>query len=424
MGLLIKGGRVIDPGSGLDGNFDILIEEGKIGEIIPQGKTHKPGKHEIYEAKGKIVTPGLIDIHVHLREPGHEYKETIESGSEAAARGGFTSICCMPNTIPPNDSAAVTELILRKARAEARVNVFPIGAISKGLEGKAIAEYGDLKEAGIVALSDDGHPVASSQLMRRAMEYARAFGLTVIDHCEDPLLSAGGVVNEGLISTLTGLKGIPAAAEESIVARDILLAELTAARLHIAHVSTAGSIRMIREARARGIHVTAEVTPNHFTLTEESVRNYDTNAKVNPPLRTKADVEALKEGLAEGTIEVIASDHAPHSPAEKELEFDLAAFGISGLEVSLPLSLKLVRDKVLSLKDLVAKMTTGPAKVLGLRKGTLAVGSDADVSIIDIDREWTADVRNFRSKGKNSPFNGSPMKGSAEVIVGGKPVKI
>ncbi len=432
MGLLISGGRVIDPQSGQDGPCDLLIEKGKIAEIIPQrpsgprrkGGRPTPGNHEIYDAKGKIIVPGLIDIHVHLREPGQEYKETIKTGSEAAAKGGFTSICCMPNTVPPNDCAAVTEFIVRKAKSEAKVNVFPIGAISQGLEGKLIAEYGDLKEAGAVALSDDGHPVVSGQLMRRAMEYSRVFGLTIIDHCEDLLLSAGGVAHEGLISTIVGLRGIPAAAEEAIVIRDILLAELTGARLHIAHVSTAGSVRMLREAKARGIPVTAEVTPHHFTLTEEAVKGYDTNAKVNPPLRTKADVEAVKEGLADGTIDVIASDHAPHSSEDKEVEFDLAAFGISGLELALPLSLNLVRNKVLSLTDLVAKMTMGPAQTLGLRKGSLTVGSDADITIIDINKEWTVDIKDFRSKGKNSPFQGWTMKGYAEVIVGGKPVRL
>lgn len=426
MGLFITGGRVVDPGTGLDGFWDILVVDGKISEIIPQGEKHpSAGPHEIYDAKGKIVAPGFIDIHVHLREPGQEYKETIKSGSEAAARGGFTTVCCMPNTTPPNDCAAVTKFILHKAGSEAVVNVLPIGAVSQGLGGKAMAEYGDLAEAGVVALSDDGHPVVSSQLMRLAMEYSRAFGLTIIDHCEDPLLSAGGVVHEGMISTLTGLKGIPAAAEEAVVARDILLSGLTGARLHIAHVSTAGSVRMIREAKARGISVTAEVTPHHFTLTEDAVRNYDTRAKVNPPLRTQVDVAALKEGLADGTLDAIASDHAPHSLAEKEVEFDMAAFGISGLEVALPLSLNLVRDEVLSLPDLIARMTSGPARVLGLRhKGTLAVGSDADITILNLNREWTVDVREFRSRGKNTPFQGWTMKGCADVIVGGKPVRL
>lgn len=416
MRILIKGGRVIDPETNLDQTADILIENGKISKI---GKIQdsRLKNSKVINVKGKIVVPGLIDMHVHLREPGHEYKETIKTGTESARAGGFTSVCCMPNTNPPNDMRAVTEFILDKARKEGSVNVYPIGAISKGLKGEELAEMGDLAEAGCVAFSDDGQAVMNSELMRRALEYAKALSSPIISHCEDINLSKGGVMNEGLVATELGLHGIPKAAEEVMVARDILLAEMTGAAIHIAHVSTAGSVRLIREAKARGVNVTAETCPHYFSLTEDEVRGYDTDTKVNPPLRNMEDIKAIKEGLRDGTLDVIATDHAPHDKAEKMVEFDYAPFGIVGLETALPLSLRLVEEGILTMTQLIKKMTINPAKILKLNKGRLKIGSDADITIIDINQKVTVDPTRFRSKGRNTPFKGLSLKGSPIIIM-------
>ncbi|GBD37903.1 Dihydroorotase [bacterium HR37] len=422
MKIIIKGGRIIDPSQEMDTVGNVLIENGVIKGFPSdiRGLEKEPGVRVI-DATGKVVSPGFVDLHVHLREPGFEHKETIRTGCEAAAAGGFTSVVCMPNTNPVNDNASVTEYILLKARTQGMVNVFPVGAITKGQRGEILAEIGEMWEAGCVAVSDDGRPVMNSRVMRHAMEYVKAFGIPVISHAEDINLSANGVMNEGFYSTVLGLRGIPNASEEVMVARDITLAELTGAHLHIAHVSTRGSVRLIRDAKERGIRVTAEATPHHFTLTDKAVLDYDTNAKVNPPLRSEEDVEAIKEGLRDGTIDVIATDHAPHSEDEKKVEFDLAPFGISGLETALPLSLKLVKDGVLTLPELIKKLTLNPARIIGIQKGTLRVGSAADVVVFDTDRVVKVDRYRFRSKGKNTPFHGWELSGCViYTIVGGK----
>ena len=419
--MLIKGGRVIDPETGLDGLLDILIENGKIVSIGTPQSSIINHQSSIINASGKIVTPGLIDMHVHLREPGHEYKETIETGCLSAAHGGFTTICCMPNTDPVNDNQSVTDYILKKARMAGTVRVYPVGAISRGLLGKGLADYGELKAAGVVAVSDDGNPVMNAQLMRRALEYGKGFNLLVIAHCEDRNLTAGGVMNEGITSTRLGLPGIPNAEETVMVARDIALCELTDARLHIAHVSTEGSVRLISEAKARGLLVTAETTPHYFSLTEEAVTGYDTNAKVHPPLRTDRDRDAIRQALADGTIDVIASDHAPHSSIEKDLEFDQAANGMIGLETSLPLSLQLVEAGLISLNDLIARMSINPARILNLAHIGLKPGNPADLTIIDVEKKLTVDPDTFRSKSRNTPFTGRELKGKAVLtMVGGK----
>ncbi|HRS81934.1 MAG TPA: dihydroorotase [Smithellaceae bacterium] len=418
MKLLLKGARVIDPSRSLDAPMDVLVEGGKIAGCKP-GIKAPPGAR-VLELAGMIVTPGLIDMHTHLREPGFEYRETIASGSAAAVAGGFTSIACMPNTRPVNDNRSVTEFILRKAAEANLANVYPIGAISMGSEGRQMTEYWDLKEAGVVALSDDGNPVMDAALMRRAMEYAHSLGLPVIQHCEDKNLSAGGLMNEGYQATLLGLPGIPSIAEDVMVARDILIAEYSGTRIHFAHVSTSGSVRLIRDAKKRGLRVTAETAPHYFTLTDESLRDYDTNYKVSPPLRSDADVSAVKEGLADGTLDVIACDHAPHGRTDKEVEFEYAANGISGLETSLGLSLGLVQEGVLSWPELIAKMSVNPARILNLPKGTLAKGADADITVIHPDLVWRVDPGSFRSLGKNSPFSGRRLQGRAVLsIVGG-----
>jgi dihydroorotase len=412
--VVIKGGRVIDPGH-LDGIYDIYVSEGRITDIVESADDERPteGGGETIPAAGKIVTPGLIDMHVHLREPGYEYKETIATGCLAAARGGFTTVCPMPNTEPVNDRAEVCRFILSQAaKSGVGVRVFPIGAVSRGSAGEELAEYGELKAAGAVAVSDDGHPVSNDLLMRRALEYARGFGLPVISHCEVLGLVAGGVMNEGLMSTRLGLAGIPNAAESVMVQRDIALCELTGASLHIAHVSTRESVWAVREAKRRGLPVTAETAPHFFTLTDEAVGRYDTNAKVNPPLRSAADREAVCEGLADGTIDAIASDHAPHSVLEKEVEFDLAANGISGLETSLGLSLSLVDRELISLNRMVEAMTIAPARILGLESG-LKKGGPADITIIDPHRAWRVKAADFRSRGKNTPFDGWELRGRA-----------
>ncbi|MBD0316754.1 MAG: dihydroorotase [Nitrospiraceae bacterium] len=418
MAILIKGGTVVDPGR-LVGAADVLIDQGRIGAVGPS--LAAPAGATIVDAQGQLVMPGFVDVHVHFREPGFEYKETIQSGSAAAVAGGFTTVCCMPNTNPVNDNQAVTEFILERARLAGLANVLPIGAITKGSEGKELAEIGDLRRSGCVAISDDGRPVMNSLVMRRAMEYALAFDLTVVDHCEDLHLAEGGCMNEGLISTELGLPGIPAAAEDIMVARNLALSELTGARLHLAHISTAGSVRMVREAKARGIHVTAEACPHHFTLTEEVVRGYNTHAKMNPPLRTWGDVQAIKEGLRDGTIDVIATDHAPHATQEKQQDFTEAPFGIVGLETALSLTLGLVEEGVLSLEQAVLKLTGAPAAAFGLKKGTLAVGADADVAIVDPNEQWEVDPGKFRSKSRNTPFVGWKVKGRVKTtLVGGR----
>ncbi|MRR33626.1 dihydroorotase [bacterium] len=418
--VLLKGGRVVDPLGKRDGLFDILIENGSVTEIAPQ--IGNPASHiETIDATGLIVTPGLIDMHVHLRDPGLEYKEDIVTGTRAAAAGGFTSVACMPNTKPVNDNKAVTSYIIGKAKAEGLVNVFPVGSITQGMKGENLAEMGDLKEAGCVAVSDDGKPVSNPELMRRALEYAKGMGIMLISHAEELGLAGDGQMNDGFTATELGLKGIPWVAEDAAVARDVFLAEFTDSPIHIAHVSTKGAVHIIREAKARGVKVTCETAPHYFTLTEDAVRGYDTNAKMNPPLRTAEDVAAIKAGLADGTIDAIATDHAPHHLDEKDLEFTLAFNGIVGLETSLPLSLALVADKVLDLNALVASMSLKPALILGLDRGTLTQGAAADITVIDPDAKWTVEAEKLASKSKNSPFLGMEMKGrAAYTIVGGK----
>ena len=433
MNILIKNGHIIDPSQGIDRVGDILIEDGKIKEVHIQGKEQraKPpptppspsrgeGKGEgesllsesrIIDAFGLIVIPGLIDMHVHLREPGFEYKETIKTGTMAAVKGGFTTVCCMPNTFPVNDNASVTELIIRKAAQEGLCTVFPIGAITKGQKGEELAEIGTMRKEGCIAFSDDGQPLMNSLIMRRALEYSKAFNVPVISHCEDLTLSEGGVMNEGLLSVTLGLSGIPAEAEMIMVYRDISLAELTGGRLHIAHVSTQGSVKLIRDAKKRGINVTAETCPHYFNLTQDAIKDFNTNAKVSPPLRTERDIEAIKEGLRDGTIDIIATDHAPHHKDEKQREFDMAPFGISGLETALSLSLKLVQKGILTINQLIEKMTLNPAKILRIDKGTLKVGSDADIVILDINKEYEVESERFASKGKNTPFEGWVLEG-------------
>ena len=420
MTLLIQGGHVIDPGR-VNGVADVLIENGTISAVGPGLKA--PAGATIFQAKGQLVLPGFVDLHVHFREPGFEYKETIQSGTAAAVAGGFTTVCAMPNTNPVNDNQAVTEFMLERAKAAGNAHLYPIGAITKKSEGKELAEIGDLRRAGCVAISDDGKPVMNSLVMRRAMEYARAFDVPVVDHCEDLHLSEGGCMNEGLVSTELGLPGIPSAAEDVMVARNVSLAELTGARLHLAHISTAGSVRMVREAKARGLKVTAEACPHHFTLTEELTRGYNTHAKMNPPLRTMQDVQAIKEGLRDGTIDVIATDHAPHATQEKQQEFTEAPFGIVGLETALSLTLALVDEGVLTLESAVDKLATAPAKAFSLNAGTLAVGAPADVAIVDPNREWQVDPSRFRSKSRNTPFAGWKVKGRVTTtIVSGRVV--
>ena len=417
--LRIANGMVVDPVGGTMTRCDVLIEDGRIAAIEP-AEMLDAADAKVYDARGCWVVPGLVDMHVHLREPGYEYKETVATGAAAAAAGGFTSIACMANTNPVNDSAAVTRFILEQAAAAKSARVHPIGAVSVGLQGERLAEIGEMRRAGIVAVSDDGMPIMDAGLMRRALEYATLFDLPVIAHEEDACLRGAGVMNEGLTSVRLGLKGSPAAAEELMIARDVALVELTGGRLHVAHVSTAGAVAMIRDARGRGLAVSAEATPHHLLLTEEAVADYDTNAKMAPPLRTQADVEALRAGLADGTIEAIATDHAPHHADEKECEFEKAANGIVGLETALGLGLKLVADGVLDVPTLVARLTTGPARLLGIPAGTLAVGVPADVAVIDPERRWKVAARSFKSKSRNTPFDGWDLTGKAvATFVGG-----
>ncbi len=418
MAILIKSGRVIDPYSKTDSVLDIYIEGGKISKI---GKNLKATAAKVLDAKDKIVLPGLIDMHTHLREPGKENVETILSGSIAAVHGGFTSICCMPNTNPSIDDASTLEFVLEKTK-KAHCNVYPIAAITKARKGEMLSEMAELASLGAVGFSDDGNGVQDSLLMRRAMEYSLMLNVPIISHCEDESLSVGGSMNEGYISTVLGLAGIPKESEEIMVARDLMLAQLTGARLHICHVSTKRSVELIREAKRRGVKVTCEVTPHHFTLTEEVVNTFNTDTKVNPPLRTKEDIKALEKGLKDGTIDVIASDHAPHLSTEKELEYENAPFGMIGLQTTLPLVIKqLVDRKILTLSEAVKKLTINPAQILNLKKGKLKDGEDADLTIFDHKKQWQFKAEDIKSLSKNSPFIGWGFKGKIiTTIVGGK----
>ncbi|MBN2225314.1 MAG: dihydroorotase [Deltaproteobacteria bacterium] len=421
MKMLIEGGTVIDPAAGFEGPADLVIENGKIAGIVKPGAG--PKDSEIITAKGCIICPGLVDIHTHLREPGYEYKETIATGSRAAAAGGVTSMACMANTNPVNDNGSVTEFILKQARAYAVVRVYPIGAVTKGQQGEALAEIGDMREAGAVALSDDGSVVADSDLMRRGLEYAKTFGLCVVTHSEDMSLVGEGVMNEGFVSTELGLPAAPHEAEEIMIFRDVTLAALTGARVHIAHVTTSGGVQIIREAKKRGIAVTAETCPHYITLTDDAVRTFDTNTKVNPPLRTQDDVDAVIEGLADGTIDAVASDHAPHVNDDKEVEFIYAKSGMIGLETLLPLSLALVEQKKLSMSRLIRALTELPAGIISIDAGTLKTGAGADVTVFDPTEEWVYDVSKSLSKSRNTPFAGAAMRGRVKLtVVGGKVV--
>jgi dihydroorotase len=410
--LLLRGGRVIDPSRGLDQVADLLIQDGKIAGLGTGLGT--PDGAEARDLRGAIVAPGLVDLHVHLREPGNEDVETIATGARAAAAGGFTAVCAMPNTDPVTDNQAAVGFIVRQSLRAGSARVHPIGAISVGQKGEQLAEFGELVGAGAVAVSDDGRPVASGHLMRTALEYARTFGIPVADHCEEPTLAHGGVMHEGLVATRLGLKGIPTAAEEIMVARDLLLAELVGGRIHLCHMSTRGSVELIRRAKAGGVQVTAEVTPHHFTLTDHACEGYDTNAKMNPPLREEADVAALRAGFKEGVIDCIASDHAPHAYDAKEAAFDDAPFGIVGLETAFGIAYsELVQGGVVTLPELLARMSTIPARAFRLSGGTLQPGAAADVVVLDVTTPWTVDPARFYSKSRNSPFSGRSLTGRA-----------
>jgi dihydroorotase len=418
MKLLLKGGRVVDPRQNMDSVADVLVENGKIARI-EKDITEEGAR--VIDVSNMLVVPGLIDMHVHLREPGFEYKETIETGSTSAVAGGFSSIACMANTNPVNDNKSVTDFIKRQANLADMANVYPVAALTMDQQGKVLTEFGDLKDSGAVALSDDGNPVMDSGLMRNALEYAHSLDIPVISHCEDSTLSAGGFMNEGFVSTELGLCGIPNIAEDVMVARDIAISAFTKAPVHIAHVSTSGSVGMIREAKRMGINVTAETAPHYFTLTDESLRGFSTDLKMYPPLRDAKDVEAVKEGLKDGTIDAIASDHAPHSSIEKNIEFEYAANGIIGMETSLPLCLKLVEEGILSINGLIEKMSANPSDILKIKKGTLRPGSDADITVVDMNKTWTVDKHKFLSKSRNCPFDGWTLKGKAVItVVNGK----
>ncbi|HVE82881.1 MAG TPA: dihydroorotase [Myxococcales bacterium] len=418
--LLIRGGRVIDPRNGVDGPRDVLLRDGAVAEV---GEKVSDPAAEVLDAAGKWVVPGLIDVHVHLREPGEEGKETVLSGSRAAVAGGFTAVVAMPNTRPPNDSPQVTELVLARARAADLCRVYPAGAISKGLLGEELSEMGELLAAGCVCFTDDGRPVMSAGLMRRALLYARPLGVPVMAHEEDLTLSGHGVMNEGPTAARLGLLPVPRSAEVAMVARDLVLAEEVDGRLHLAHVSCAESVALVREARRRGVRVTCEATPHHFTLTDEAVDGYRTEAKMNPPLRRPEDVAALRQGLADGTIDCIATDHAPHGPLDKELEFDRAANGVVGLETAVPLALELVGAGALSPSRAVALLTDGPARAFGLPGGHLGKGAAADVTVIDPSAEWVVDAERFRSRCRNTPFHGRKVRGRVtHTVVGGRAV--
>jgi dihydroorotase len=444
--LLITGGRVIDPANNFDAVADVLVENGKISAIGPDASAKAPKTIQRFDAKGLVVCPGLIDIHAHLREPGQSSKETIATGSDSAARGGFTSVICMPNTSPAIDNPGTVALIREKAAREASINIFVAGAITKNIAGEELAPIGSLKKAGVIAITDDGHCIQSNELMRRALEYARMFDLVVMDHCQDYSMVSDGVVHEGYWSAALGLRGWPALGEELIVERNIRLAELTGTHIHCQHLSSARSVELIREAKKKGIRISGEACPHHFTLTDTTIAGsekfwkedgkgliettgdlpqwpaYDTNFKMNPPLRTAADREALIEGLADGTIEIISSDHAPHCDYEKEVEFDYAPFGITGFETELPLSLmRLYHTRKLTLPALIEKFTSAPARLLNMNKGTLAKGADADITIFDPEKRWLFKANETASKSKNTPFNNWPMRGKAvATVVAGK----
>ena len=418
--ILIKNGRVIDPANKIDKVTNVFIENGKIKSIGPKA----PKARKTIDAKGLIVTPGLIDMHVHLREPGKEDEETIASGTAAAINGGFTSVACMPNTDPAIDNEASAEFVYLQAKRAGKANVFPIGAVTKGRKGEEISEMGQLFRGGAVGFSDDGAPIKSAEVVRRALEYSRMFDKSIIDHCEDLDLIRDGVMSEGSVSVTLGLVGMPPVSEEIMVYRDIALAKLTNGKLHIAHISTKRAVELVRQAKKGGIKVTAEVTPHHLTLTDDYVKtsDFNTNYKVNPPLRTRSDIEALKAGLKDGTIDAIASDHAPHSESAKDVEYNVAPFGIIGMETLLPVVLtELVHKKVITINQLVAALTVNPARILGITKGTLSIGADADVTLIDLNKEWVIDPSKFKSKSRNCPFTGWKVKGRAVgVIVAGQ----
>ena len=423
MTIVIKNGRVIDPANGLDEPKDLLIDKGRIKALESPGSISFDAgeKLSVIDAKGCVVCPGLIDMHVHFREPGFEYKETITSGCRSAAAGGFTSVAVMPNTNPVNDTRAVTEHILSLARTEGIINVYPIAAITQKLEGERLSEMADLKNAGAIAFSDDGRPVMNNELMRRAFEYSKMFKLPLIQHSEMLDLTEGGCMNEGMVSTELGLKGMHTEAEDIMVYRDIALLEKTGGRLHVAHISSKNSVDLVRQAKSRGLSVTCEVAPHHFTLTDEAVRGYDTNTKMSPPLRAIDDVEAIKEGLQDGTIDIIATDHAPHDIADKQVEYQNACFGIVGLETALPLSLKLVDEKILSMGDVIKKLTSTPADIFNLKAGRLSLGNEADILIFNPNLEYSIDISKFHSKSKNSPFDGWKVKGKViHTLVKGK----
>jgi dihydroorotase len=446
--LLLTGGRIIDPANQIDQVADLLISDGKIKAIGPSAASQAPADVERMDVAGLVVCPGLIDLHVHLREPGQTAKETIATGTAAAARGGFTSVVCMPNTSPTIDNSGTVALIHERAAKQGVVNVFVAGAITKGIAGEELAPIGSLKRAGVVAITDDGHCVQNNEMMRRALEYAKMFDLPVMDHCQDYSLVTDGVMHEGYWSTALGLRGWPAAGEEMIVARNILLAEMTGARVHCQHISTAGSVKLLREAKRRSVPISGEACPHHFTLTDVAIAGsekfwktdgkelfagvsehptwpaYDTNFKMNPPIRSAQDREAILEGIVDGTLEIICSDHAPHCDYEKEVEFDGAPFGITGLESELALSLmQLFHTKRIGLPELIAKFTVAPARLLGLAKGTLSIGADADVTVFDPDQEWVFDKTSSASKSGNSPFDGWRLKGKAmATIVSGRKV--
>jgi len=423
MRTLIKGGHLIDPANKKNGKFDILINKGKVEAVEPEGKIKDVANAEIIDAKGAIVAPGFCDMHVHFREPGHEYKETIETGSQSAAAGGFTTVAVMPNTSPVNDNRSVTELILSQAKATAIVNILPIGAITKDLKGENLSDMGELKEAGCIGYSDDGRPVSNSEIMRRALEYSKMFDLPCIQHSEVLELTQGGSMNEGFVSTELGLKGMPTEAEDIMVHRDICLLPKTGGRLHVAHISSGGSVDLVRQAKAKGLPVTCEVAPHHFTLTDDACRGYDTNAKMSPPLRTKYDLDMIKEGMRDGTIDIIATDHAPHDKVDKQVEFSKACFGIVGLETALPLTLKMVDEKVISLEKAIDMLTFQPNQLFRLDKGTLGVGKVADITIFNEKMQYTIDPSQFRSRSKNSPYEGWKVRGKIlRTLVNGKTV--
>ena len=418
MRLLITNGYLIDPTQGVNAGRDLLIEDGRVAALLGRGEARPEGA-EVFDATGLVVAPGFVDLHTHLREPGQEYKETIESGAAAAVAGGFTSVCAMPNTDPVNDNPAVTSFVIERGQEAGLANVFPVGAITKGSKGEELAEMGEMKRAGIVAVTDDGRPVPSPGLMRRALEYARGFDLTVMDHCDDKSLAAGGVMHEGEWSLRLGLRGAPALAEESDAARDCALAGMTGARLHLAHVSTRGAVEAVRRAKERGLEVTCEVAPHHWALSDEAVAGYDTNTKMNPPLRSREHVEAVVEAIADGTVDAIATDHAPHHSDEKDLEYDQAPFGITGLETAVGLALDLlVRRGVIGLERLVELCSVNPARIFRLDgRGSLRPGSWGDVTILDPGLRWTFDVKRSKSKSRNTPFDGWTMRGAAVATV-------